>query len=1049
MASISRLLPKRKKHGGGSHQHRNTHDDGSFSSSAASSEEDRCSDVSEGTEERGDRSSSRSDGDNSRFGKLNSRCSHHKGKLSRRGHRSSDHRRHPDGDRNRGRRNEFYSPNSHGDHHTPQRHRKTVGDDEATRAVDLLMRILPLYGKGDSKLDTLVLDTMDRLPSHALEMKDVDGNTLLLIACQTGAYDLLSTLLEKGCSVNARNNLGASCLHYACSVESFAPDVAMALLRHGASAEIADLQFLSTPLHLAAYSGHIELCAELCRSGANPTTVDRNGFDSLHYSKQNGHLACAQLLLSYTQPRDVTSPNDVSKSADWVRYIDDSTGAVFFHNIETGTSVWGDPRIGDQDGDGQFPEQVESTGDSVDQKVKPSDTVADLFQSPDSRKLNHNEINMPTDIGIYASQRALLHDKQGNFPRPGTLPSIGAVKEIFLQPHSLGTAKALRSPTNPLSPGGLSAKSPANSQVFEEKISSMNKHIESELMHRLQELENKVIQQSIEVPHKAGFESSHTKENIADLMSTIIKLQTDVSAKELEILSLNRKLAAGETNSKSISAHANVGDGNVNVKDDRLELKLTELLADRESQLLESENKDREIILLLEKVAKLETRDPSGLPSLDAAVSNPKPDAKIAYQQELENAHNEINLLRDQLDEAKKCISVANGRYEETRCRLEIAEQSARVEKASRTSTESILEQTKNREKSDAALTQLVQEEKRMAEETVRHLKGQLQVIEDKALVERSNHRQELERLGNKCSAEQARAAQLTKELEKVMAVHRTNIAELHDQHTVQLGKANEEFNGMKASFDSATAKLKEIEEKSEMQEVFLSKMKASHELEVGQLRNELDGTKTEVVNVNAKLKEATIVKMELMVAKHDSDVAMESAIEKARLAESKLQKMTEFISRTEELKMSNDKLQISLQDQTEKRKMLHNTLEDLKGRIRVYVRVRPLSESEIKANYRIVLSKEDERTCVMEEDAATASDARDWEFDKIFCGSDMDGNTQDAVFKDTSLLVTSAIDGFNVRILSRDLHALSWHHNSLTQFDLCRFASLHTDSKF
>jgi hypothetical protein len=196
---------------------------------------------------------------------------------------------------------------------------------------------------------------------------------------------------------------------------------------------------------------------------------------------------------------------------------------------------------------------------------------------------------------------------------------------------------------------------------------------------------------------------------------------------------------------------------------------------------------------------------------------------------------------------------------------------------------------------------------------------------------------------------------------------------------------------------------------------------------------------------------------MELMVAKHDSDVAMENAIEKARLAESKLQKMTEFISKTEELKMSNDKLQISLQDQTEKRKMLHNTLEDIKGRIRVYVRVRPLSETEVKSNYRIVLIKEDERTCVMEEDIATASDSRDWEFDKIFCGSDVDGNTQDAVFKDTSLLITSAIDGFNVsRLHGICIDFLPCHcvfstltNFSIELFDLYRYASLRTDSKF
>jgi hypothetical protein len=168
-------------------------------------------------------------------------------------------------------------------------------------------------------------------------------------------------------------------------------------------------------------------------------------------------------------------------------------------------------------------------------------------------------------------------------------------------------------------------------------------------------------------------------------------------------------------------------------------------------------------------------------------------------------------------------------------------------------------------------------------------------------------------------------------------------------------------------------------------------------------------------VDTQAKLKGAKMTTLELMVSKDDAVHAMENALVKARSSESKLQEVTVFLSKTNELKEANDGLYVSLHDETEKRKVLHNTLEDLKGRIRVYVRVLPLSEAEVKADYKSVVTKEGERTCVMEADAATASDIRDWEFDKIFLGSDDNGNTQEAVFKDTSLLITSAIDGFNV----------------------------------
>ena len=114
------------------------------------------------------------------------------------------------------------------------------------------------------------------------------------------------------------------------------------------------------------------------------------------------------------------------------------------------------------------------------------------------------------------------------------------------------------------------------------------------------------------------------------------------------------------------------------------------------------------------------------------------------------------------------------------------------------------------------------------------------------------------------------------------------------------------------------------------------------------------------------------MARMEAVVARDDAVNESSLAQEKARAAQTKLQEMTDFVNKATKLKESNERLHVSLQDETEKRKKLHNTLEDLKGRIRVYVRVRPLSESEMKANYQVVMTKEDDRTCVMSSDAAT-----------------------------------------------------------------------------
>ena len=72
---------------------------------------------------------------------------------------------------------------------------------------------------------------------------------------------------------------------------------------------------------------------------------------------------------------------------------------------------------------------------------------------------------------------------------------------------------------------------------------------------------------------------------------------------------------------------------------------------------------------------------------------------------------------------------------------------------------------------------------------------------------------------------------------------------------------------------------------------------------------------------------------MELEVASNEAITSMERAVEKANAAEAQLKEMTDMINETQALKESNDRLHSTLQADTEKRKILHNTIEDMKGR--------------------------------------------------------------------------------------------------------------------
>lgn len=155
--------------------------------------------------------------------------------------------------------------------------------------------------------------------------------------------------------------------------------------------------------------------------------------------------------------------------------------------------------------------------------------------------------------------------------------------------------------------------------------------------------------------------------------------------------------------------------------------------------------------------------------------------------------------------------------------------------------------------------------------------------------------------------------------------------------------------------------------------------------------------------------------------ARANSDAKRDDALKRTKVAEANLAQLSKMIKDAKKMVAANEKLHRSLQIEIDKRKALHNKLEDLKGRIRVYVRVRPMNSSEKSRDCSVALVKEDKRTCVMKREDVTGrgSTTKSWDFDHIFYGADTEGNCQSDVFKDTKLLMTSAVDGFNVCIFA------------------------------
>jgi myosin heavy subunit len=112
----------------------------------------------------------------------------------------------------------------------------------------------------------------------------------------------------------------------------------------------------------------------------------------------------------------------------------------------------------------------------------------------------------------------------------------------------------------------------------------------------------------------------------------------------------------------------------------------------------------------------------------------------------------------------------------------------------------------------------------------------------------------------------------------------------------------------------------------------------------------------------------------------------------------------------TLQIQQNNQQI-VSLTSQYKKesqlRKQYKNELEDLKGAIRVYARVRPMAQYEIEKDCQKIVEFPDETSVRVQ----TSRGEKEFEFDAAFT----DTSTQEEVFEDTKRLVESFLDGFNV----------------------------------
>ena len=182
---------------------------------------------------------------------------------------------------------------------------------------------------------------------------------------------------------------------------------------------------------------------------------------------------------------------------------------------------------------------------------------------------------------------------------------------------------------------------------------------------------------------------------------------------------------------------------------------------------------------------------------------------------------------------------------------------------------------------------------------------------------------------------------------------------------------------------------------------------------EMEELKKKLAASEARAMAASAQVDEVNAV-MEELRAEHEQAAQeleeLESLRELRADIERKEKQTADIIKRQS---ATIEDLEAKYQEESTLRKRYFNMMEDMKGKIRVYARTRPLTKKETGEKQQFSLHFPDEFT--IEHPWKDEKKNRSYLFDTVFPAE----TSQESVFEDTKYLIQSAFDGYNVCIFA------------------------------